>query len=675
MSRAVTPKSPAATWFGVLAGAVALLALYAGPLTTGFLNDDYFFLESARGSLIDSLTGLGVLGNYYRPLSRQIYFNVLAPLAGGNPLVFHAVNFAVFLAALALLADLLRVFLPRPGVMAGVAFFALLPFQRVNLTWVSCSQDLLALMFVLASLALYRRGRTVAAAIAVLAAMASKEAAWPAPLMLIAWDAIVERRTSASIVRRAAPALALGVAWIAFASWMRATHAVPGDFLRFAPTQFAAGYVHMVQAMLGLDHPAGFLQGLATTGPDAVALALLAALAWWVVRPEPETPSPLPRVLGFAAAWLLLFGLITGPAAHTWSSYYYTVAAVGGALLVGFAARRIGRLGWLALVALLAWWHAGSNAVQAFAVDDRPWGWTSHLTSYYFDRAARVTRTFAEDMRQLEPSPPDSTRFFFALLPPWAGFQMGNGAQVRAVYDDPTLQSYFYSQFSPATSGNHPNRFLYWNGTDLVHLYGDNPSPFFRVGCDLLLLDAPAGAVHAFERGLAAGENAGDIHYWLGWAELWTGNRAAAERAWAAFGAEDDSVRWLTHVHAARKAMFERSDSLEARRHLLSAVRYGIGRPEGHAALGQLLMSRGSRFGALELKVAAELDPYDWRSRRTLLSGLVDARLDVQAEEVFEELEQIYPEWRHDSLVVAAVNRLRSRGIDDATATFAGEDP
>src|SRR4249920_3886047 len=89
-------------------GALAALLALAGltilnlrPLETRFLNDDYLFLEQARTHpLLESLTSLGALGNYYRPLSRQIYFEALAPIAGGHPLVFHLVNFALFVGAL-----------------------------------------------------------------------------------------------------------------------------------------------------------------------------------------------------------------------------------------------------------------------------------------------------------------------------------------------------------------------------------------------------------------------------------------------------------------------------------------------------------------------------------------------------------------------------------------------
>src|SRR5262249_23437773 len=111
-----------------------LLAAYLEALRTRFLNDDYLFLEQARRqSLLEWLPRPAALGHYWRPLSRQVYFELLSPIAGGNPLVFHAVNFAIFLVALALLADLLAAFATGPALAAGALYFALLPMQRVNL--------------------------------------------------------------------------------------------------------------------------------------------------------------------------------------------------------------------------------------------------------------------------------------------------------------------------------------------------------------------------------------------------------------------------------------------------------------------------------------------------------------------------------------------------------------
>jgi hypothetical protein len=181
----VTLSRGAFRWLVPVLGLVGLTSLHGGAIATGFLNDDYLFLEQAgRHALVESLTSLGPLGNYFRPLSRQLYFAALTPLSGGQALAFHLVNYAIFLGALALLADLLAAFLPLPGVLAGVLYFATLPFQRVNLMWVSCAQDLMALTLTLAAVALFRRRHDLAAALAYLLAVFSKESALPLPLVL-----------------------------------------------------------------------------------------------------------------------------------------------------------------------------------------------------------------------------------------------------------------------------------------------------------------------------------------------------------------------------------------------------------------------------------------------------------------------------------------------------------
>ena len=99
---------PARTFRNLLAAlglALGLGVLAAGPLATGFLNDDYLFLEQARTRpLAGSLVQGDALGNYARPLSRQVYFAALTRISNGSPRVFHAVNFALFLGALALAA-------------------------------------------------------------------------------------------------------------------------------------------------------------------------------------------------------------------------------------------------------------------------------------------------------------------------------------------------------------------------------------------------------------------------------------------------------------------------------------------------------------------------------------------------------------------------------------------
>jgi hypothetical protein len=382
-----------------LVWAVAVLgitALYARPLRTGFLNDDYLFLEEAsHRPLASALSGLGPLGNYYRPVSRQLYFAALTPLAAGHPLVFHLVNYGLFLAALALLADLLAAFLPAAGVAAGLLYFATLPFQGVNLTWISCSQDLLALGLSLAAVAAWRRGRDLWALLAYLLAVFSKESALPLPIVLALWP-----QSEARSRRRLIPFAAVAAGWAIVTLWMRA-HSPAVAALHFTPDAFLAGYLHEIQSLLGLDDPPGFLASLARHGPAPLPLICLGVAAILLPQAAPEATKTFPSgVLQLGLVWLLAYGFVTGPVAPTWSSYYYTAAAVGAALLAGAALRRVGAAGWLILCGGLLWWHAAGTGIRAFAVSDHPWGWTTHLSSFYFERADSLTRRLGADLKE-----------------------------------------------------------------------------------------------------------------------------------------------------------------------------------------------------------------------------------------------------------------------------------
>jgi hypothetical protein len=675
----VNPLKRLPWWPVVLLATIGLGTLYGRALSTHFLNDDYLFLEEARTHpVMESLTRLGALGNYYRPLSRQLYFAALTPLAGGSPLVFHLVNAVAFALALALLLDLLLAFLPIPGALAGALYFALLPLQRVNLIWISCSQDLFALVLTLAAIALFRRGRDRWACLAYLGSLASKEVAFPLPVLLAAWASRPRSAgkepgvppTARALARRMAPFAITAALWLAVVVEVRALHPSTAAFLHWAPGNFLAALVHEVQSLLGLDHPAGMARALAGNPPPLLPWVALGALALWL------RPARLPAAAGpggwapdgrtalgapaFAALWLVAYGLPIGPVAHVWSSYYYTLAAVGGALIVGLLLRRIDRWGWLGLVAGLLWWHAGGSGTRAFAISDRPWGWTSHLTTFYMERGAALSDKLARRLREVEPAPPRGTRFFFATLPEWSGFQMGNGPLIRALYRDSSLAGFFYSQFSDSTAADRPCRFLYWDGERLVPLYGRTTEPWFQVGSDLLLFGRPAGAAHAFGRGLIAGEAHPDHLYWLGWADLWRGRRPEAEAAWLAFGARDDPRGYAAEMLAGRDALFG-GDTLSARRHLFAAIRCGIGRPEAHGALGELLEHQQLKYGLLELKVAGFLNPLDLRARRHLFAGLVAVRLDDAARQERESLARIDPGWDSDSTVVRARRELDRR--------------
>jgi hypothetical protein len=237
---------------------------------------------------------------------------------------------------------------------------------------------------------------------------------------------------------------------------------------------------------------------------------------------------------------------------------------------------------------------------------------------------------------------------------------MGNGPMVRAMYGDTSLAGFFYSQFSESTATDRPCRFLHWDGVRFVPIYPAEREPWFQVGTDLLLFGRPKGAAHAFRRGLTAGETAADHLYWLGWAELWSGRRTAAEAAWSGFGARDDPASYDARMVEARDAVLS-ADTLLARRKLFEAIRAGIGRPEAHGALGELLEPRQLKYALLEAKVATFLNPKDVRAHRQLVRGLVEVRLDDAARAAFDDLARAEPGWARDSTLVAVRRTLDAR--------------
>jgi len=157
-TRAAKPKARAASppgWLPLTLVLAAAAATHAAILRAPFFADDYLFLDQVRARpFIDALVSRDPLGNFLRPVGRQLHFWIWSHASGESPLVFHVVNLLVFLAAVVLLHEIARRQAGRGPALVAAAFLALQYSADVPLLWASGSQDLLALAFGLGAILL-----------------------------------------------------------------------------------------------------------------------------------------------------------------------------------------------------------------------------------------------------------------------------------------------------------------------------------------------------------------------------------------------------------------------------------------------------------------------------------------------------------------------------------------
>src|SRR5215831_2034183 len=176
--------------YAVAALAIAAVVTHVRSFAAPFFADDWLFLDQVRfRSLAHVLASPDPIGNYFRPLGRQVWFWVLARVGGESAFVFHAANLLCLVAAVVLLAVLARRLAGPLAAVVAAGFLALHYAADVPVLWVSGSQELLSLTLGLGALVLYQRGRRLAAAACYLAALLAKEVVVLLPLVAIGLEA------------------------------------------------------------------------------------------------------------------------------------------------------------------------------------------------------------------------------------------------------------------------------------------------------------------------------------------------------------------------------------------------------------------------------------------------------------------------------------------------------
>jgi hypothetical protein len=254
---------------------LVLLPLLIGERLGEPVADDYDYLHHLLTGSWSWFDGCGS-NLYWRPISRQAYYAVLAPWMLHHPLAVAFVQMACLCLAAALLYRAFRSSLGSSAAFAVSTAPWMMESSRLLIAWPSCFQDVGALLFV--SLALHeavaaRRWSFLGAG---LAALLCKEVAVVALITIVACPAV--HLGSAS--RRRTWIVSVGllvVAWAAVYSWVyaRASLALPGS--PWSPLAWTRGITLVpwwsFQAIWSLPPSSGPLDVL-------VVLGLVALIPW-----------------------------------------------------------------------------------------------------------------------------------------------------------------------------------------------------------------------------------------------------------------------------------------------------------------------------------------------------------------------------------------------------------
>jgi hypothetical protein len=446
----------------VILAVPALLALIlAAPcLHFTFISDDFTFLQRARTFSLAQLLP-DARAAFYRPISRELYFGFLTLLGGNNPLWGHLLNALLLAVAVTLVAVFAR---RLGGEMLGTlsgAFLAGLGATPLLVGWVSCAQDLFAMIFLGAALNFEARGRRLLSLASMAAALLSKESA------VFFLPALVMMRPLISGDRSKLKGSALRYAALV-AVWGVVHPKIQALFLHGFSTG-EGGYV-------GLDNPrvlrsalrmAGTLVNIPPTGlhtpwldeltPALFAALLVLGLVPWIDRKGSKPPSehtlPDRTIVWIGILAGVLPAVLTVASAKHWFPYYACLPAIGTSILLALPFRRASwRLAFVpaALFLVLGVRYRGTDAGKATLPAEAN-----------FRAASACLRKVEGAFRKLHPQLPDSARLYVTGQMPeetgMAAHLVGIQA-VRTWYQNSTLVT-MPAEYQDSTRWP---RYLFW---------------------------------------------------------------------------------------------------------------------------------------------------------------------------------------------------------------------
>ncbi len=604
IARLAPPRFSRTIWIGGLLGLLAgcLLALHGPVLRWPFISDDYIFLSRSR-RLGDLFSAFIAVPNYFRPVGRELYFFAGYHVFGNHPLAFHLLNFGLLVLTLGLvLALVTRLAGSRAGALAAIAY-ALMYAHRVQMAWVSCSQDLNATALALWTVLLLLDRRPRGSALAFFLALLSKESVVLLPLVLAIWLALVETKR-ASVGDRVKGGLA-GTAWLWAAvavwatvvlivrfsqhAWLQNSSTPVADVsLNFA--DFGAGYLSALLAYLYVDQPWNrLLDSVLSTRVPWVALALVVAAAVLAVtapRSTSEEASHNPSTDGLRAgllgcSWAVVGALPIGLVGHHFSAYYVSFSAVGAAILFAAVFSGRARFAVVPLLAVATFMNVAANGVGSFRATRAPTTdpGASFVTYSRLELEQAYLDSFQVALRVARP--PRGAVIYLSRAPHFSTIATASGLAPQIWFDDPTLETSYVGSYRPGAE-SRPRVFLRFDAMDRsFDVLPESLVVASLAGEEALARGSALEARAHFERALALATpgphdvERADLENGLGVAADQLGDSAAARKAWlSALGIREEHRGALLNL-AGLEA--ERGDYAAARARVVQVLAKSAG--------------------------------------------------------------------------------------------------
>ena len=629
-----------------------------------FFADDFFFLEQSRGrSLWGVLTSADPLGNFFRPVSRQIYFWMLSRLGGESPTLFHTVNLAIFVVSLLVLYALARRLAGRTAAVFAIAFVGFHYAADVPVHWASGCQDLLAVLFATLTIYLHVRGQRALAAMAFLLGVLSKETVAGAAIVAIVASHASQERWGVTL-RRGVALLAVAVSWAAWWLWSLWLRPAAAHALSFDLASVPAAFVHLAQVTLSLE----VRQGGSILGhwqAQALLSAAVAAVVVWLasLRASRATDgtdhAARTTAIRVGLSWTIVATLPIVLVMPIWSAYFYLWSLMGAGLLVGALVARAPLPARAACLAGLVFLSVNARALDEFSAADGAWAWQSHVNRHYIERGSSTVATYLEQMRSARPTLPHRSVVFFGNVAVSSGWQAGDGPLVRWAYRDSTLRSYYLTQFSSERAQRGP-MFVFVVEDGALKDKTSDPQLFESFAFSMILAEKPAAAVDALRRPPTRTSTEHNLTYWRALARWATGDTTGAKQDFRAAGIAPERASRRTSESIALAGTGDATARIAA----LERARASAGLdPWVHARLAAILLASGDLDdGAIEAyayRTLAPTEPDAWRKwasaqiankkyapalvsleRYFALAG-ANGRADLEAQVVAESLRQL----------------------------------